>query len=236
MKKMLLILSISIALHSQNEMQHQTDIMMLTKYGFPMQSDYEERSVFNSAFDEISNMLSGQETLNLGRVVFLVENAWHNNKIDYNDYQKGIKSGIEFCNQKIKEEKQDRTDNLVKNMMLFRFMCDTLTLKDKVRKQRTLSMNESGKVSYAMNEGVKKLKGDAKHMAGMINDGGIIVNLITTDKYETSTANLMTGGAFMGNAVTTDTDENETQDIKQVVKAEWSVSRNVKSKVIQTLK
>ena len=115
----------------QNEIQRQNDIMMLTKYGFPMQSEYEGTSAFYSAFDEISNMLNGQETLNLGRAVFLVENAWHNNKYDYDEYKNGIKAGIDFCNQKIEEEGLNKDDKLVKNMMLFRFMTDTLKIKDK---------------------------------------------------------------------------------------------------------
>lgn len=115
----------------QNEIQRQTDIMMLTKYGFPLQSDYEGISAFYSAFDEISNMLNGQEALNLGRAVFLVENAWHNNKYDYDEYKNGIKAGIDFCNQKIEEEGLNKDDKLVKNMMLFRFMTDILKIKDK---------------------------------------------------------------------------------------------------------
>lgn len=117
--------------HIQNEIQRQTDIMMLTKYGFPMQSEYEGTDAFYTAFDEISNMLNGQDNLNLGRAVFLVENAWHNNKYDYNDYKSGIKAGIDFCNQKIAEEKLDKDNNVVKNMMLFRFIADTLKVKDK---------------------------------------------------------------------------------------------------------
>ena len=121
--------------HIQNEIQRQTDIMMLTKYGFPMQSEYEGTDAFYSAFDEISNMLNGQGILNLGRAVFLVENAWHNNKFDYNDYKDGIKASIDFCNQKISEEKLDGNDNLVKNMMLFRFIADTLQVKDKATKK-----------------------------------------------------------------------------------------------------
>lgn len=115
----------------QNEIQRQTDIMMLTKYGFPMQSEYEGTSAFYSAFDEINNMLRGQDTLNLGRAIFLIENAWHNNKFDYKDYKDNIKASVDFCNQKIEEEKLDKNDNLVKNMMLFRFMVDTLKIKDK---------------------------------------------------------------------------------------------------------
>ncbi len=117
--------------HIQNEIQRQTDIMMLTKHGFPMQSDHEGTSAFYSAFDEINNMLNGSESLNLGRAVFLVENAWHNNKYDYSEYKSSIKAGVDFCNQKIEEEKLDRNDNLVKNMMLFRYVADTLKVKDK---------------------------------------------------------------------------------------------------------
>lgn len=117
--------------HIQNDIQRQTDIMMLTEYGFPMQSDNEGTSAFYSAFEEISNMLNRQDTLNLGRAVFLIENAWHNNKYDYNEYKNSIKAGVAFCNQKIKEEKLDKNDNLVKNMMVFRFIVDTLKTKDK---------------------------------------------------------------------------------------------------------
>lgn len=80
-------------------------------------------------------------------------------------------------------------------------------LQSRIGDRITLSMNDAGRVSYSMNTD-KKLKGDAKRMAGMINDGSIIVNIVTTDKKETSTGNLMVGGAFMGNTVTTDADGN----------------------------
>lgn len=117
--------------HIQNEIQRQTDIIMLTKHGFPSQGGYEGTPVFYSAFDEISSMLDGRKELNLGRAVFLIENAWHNNKYDYNEYVKGIKAGVDFCNRKIEEEKLDRDDNLVKNMMLFRLVSDTLKIKNR---------------------------------------------------------------------------------------------------------
>lgn len=112
------------------ESQRQYDIQILSTYGFPMQSAHEGTSAFYSAFEEINGMLNGKDTLNLGRAVFLVENAWHNNKYDYNDYQKGIKASIDFCNRKIQDEKLDKNDNLVKNMMLFRYISDTLQIKE----------------------------------------------------------------------------------------------------------
>jgi len=74
-------------------------------------------------------MLKGEKPLNLGRAVFLVENAFYENSMDYSDYQKTIKDKVRLCNQKIQEEKLDRNNNLVKNMMLFRLISDTLKFK-----------------------------------------------------------------------------------------------------------
>jgi len=71
----------------------------------------------------------------------------------------------------------------------------------------TLSLDDKGKVTYTTNTD-NKLRGYAKRMAGMINDNSITVNLVTTNKNETSTGNLMVGGAFMGNKVTKATDAN----------------------------
>jgi RHS repeat-associated protein len=65
----------------------------------------------------------------------------------------------------------------------------------------------SGTLRYTTNTD-NKLRGDAKRMAGMIDNNSITVNLNTTEKNETSTGNLMIGGAFMGNTVTKDADGN----------------------------
>jgi len=116
---------------TQNDIQHRTDVMTLAKYGFPSQSYKEGTSAFYTAFDELNKMLNGSEGLNLGRAVFLIENAWHNNKYNYNEYRNKINAGVDFCNQKIEEEKLEKEDNLVKNMMLFRYISDTLNVKDK---------------------------------------------------------------------------------------------------------
>lgn len=71
----------------------------------------------------------------------------------------------------------------------------------------TLSKNDDGKVSYVTNTD-KKLKGDAKRMAKMIDDNSITVNLITSDSGMTSTGELLVGGSFMGNTVTFDSNGN----------------------------
>ena len=79
----------------------------------------------------------------------------------------------------------------------------------------------------------KKLKGDAKRMVSMIDDNTITVNLITTDKNETSAGNLMIGGAFMGNTFMKDAEGNVKSNVKQAVRVKWFVINGVGSKVIQ---
>lgn len=109
--------------------QPQSDIQMLATKGFPSQSYQDGTSSYYKAFDEINNMLEGKQPLNLGRAVFLVENAYYNNTLNYDDFQKNLNDQVQVCNQKIKEDKLNRDNNLVKNMMLFCLISDTLKIK-----------------------------------------------------------------------------------------------------------
>lgn len=111
--------------------QLQRDIQMLSTKGFPSQSYQEGTANYYSAFNEINNMLEGKQPLSLGRAVFLVENAYYNNTLSYDNFQKNIDDQLQFCNEKIREDKLDPNNNLVKNMMLFRLVSDTLKIKPK---------------------------------------------------------------------------------------------------------
>ena len=113
------------------ETQRQSDIKMLISQGFPSESGQKGTSYFYQAFDEINSMLQGKQPLNLGRSVFLIENAYLGNSLNYTDYQNTIKSKVELCKQKIREDKLDPNSNIVKNMMLFRLVSDTLKIKVK---------------------------------------------------------------------------------------------------------
>ena len=82
-------------------------------------------------------------------------------------------------------------------------------LQNKVRGNITISMDDNGKLSFTQNRD-KNLRGDAKRLAGIINDNSITVNLKTTAGDKTSMGNLFVGGAFMGNTVTKDASGNVT--------------------------
>lgn len=115
--------------NSKNQLQR--DIQMLSTKGFPSQSYQEGTESYYSAFEEINNMLEGKQPLSLGRAVFLVENAYYNNTLSYDNFQKSINDQLQFCNEKIREDKLDPNNNMVKNMMLFRLISDTLKIKPK---------------------------------------------------------------------------------------------------------
>ena len=105
------------------------DIRMLSTTGFPSQSYQEGTANYYSAFRQIDSMLQGKKPLDLGKAVFVVENAYYGNSLNYVEYQKSLDSKVQFCKQKIEEEKLDAENDLVKNMMLFRFISDTLKMK-----------------------------------------------------------------------------------------------------------
>lgn len=107
----------------------QTDIEMLATNGFPSQSSKEGTSNFYESFVEINNMLLGKQPLSLGRAVFLVENSYYGNTLKYSDFQNTLKEKVWLCSQKIKEDKLDANNDMVKNMMLFRLISDTLKIK-----------------------------------------------------------------------------------------------------------
>lgn len=124
--------------HIDGQSQLQSDIHMLATKGFPSQAYQEGTSYYYQAFDEINNMLQGKQPLNLGRAIFLVENAYYNNSLNYADYQKNLNEQVKICNQKIKEEKLNKDNNLVKNMMLFRLISDTLKIRP-IGTERTIA-------------------------------------------------------------------------------------------------
>ena len=59
---------------------------------------------YNNAYYELVNMLSGKNALNLKRAVFVVENAYHKSKLNYEKYCKQIDDLVFICKQIMKEK------------------------------------------------------------------------------------------------------------------------------------
>lgn len=114
--------------------QNERDAEYLIKNGFAFQGNnpaHTGTEHYYSAFDTISRMLSGKQPLNLGKAIFLVENAYYGNKLNYSDYEKALKEKANFCHIVMQDERVDASKNMAKNMILFRFITDTLQVKPK---------------------------------------------------------------------------------------------------------
>jgi hypothetical protein len=122
--------------YNEDQRQRQAAIKTLLSSGFPSQAD-KDSIYFHQAFEEILAMLENKKPLNLGRTVFLIENAWYGNSLNYFEYQNFINNKVQLCRQKIAEEKLDGKNNMVKNMMLFRLIADTLHFKGAGKEEMT---------------------------------------------------------------------------------------------------
>ncbi len=74
--------------------------------------------------------INSSEKVNLQDAVYVVENAFFENKLSYEKFSGTIQEIANLCNVKIQDEKGNLNDNLTKNLMLFRFMSDTLEFYD----------------------------------------------------------------------------------------------------------
>lgn len=92
---------------------------------------YPETKHYYSAYDELLNMATGKKPIDIGKAVFLVENAYDENKGSYEEYNNTLNQIVEFCKQYMSYKGYNMNSNLAKNMMLFRFFSDTLEWEGK---------------------------------------------------------------------------------------------------------
>ena len=112
-------------------------IAELAHFGFPSQhnKDTVGTNQYYNAFEEIKSMLKGETPLNLSRAVFIIENTYYGNALNYANYQNFIIQKVQICQQQIKKERLNPNDNLVKNMMIFRLLSDTIKYKSTNKEQ-----------------------------------------------------------------------------------------------------
>ncbi len=105
------------------------ELNYLIRFGFPSHAAQKGTQHYYSAFTELLQMLQDSIPLSLERAVFVVENAYYGNTLDYAAYQKEIRRSALFCYRKMSEEHLKVDDNTAKNMILFRYITDTLHIK-----------------------------------------------------------------------------------------------------------
>lgn len=108
---------------------HQNIAHSLAQRGFPSQAGVPGTEYFRSAYQELSSMLSDSIPLNIERAVFLIENAYSGNQLNFDNFQKSINERVDYCKWRMKELKLDPHDGLVQNMVIFSLLTDTLNIR-----------------------------------------------------------------------------------------------------------
>lgn len=109
--------------------KRQNTALTLAKHGFPSQINVTGTEHFHSAYSELNNMLCDSTPLNLERAVFLIENAYLGNQLNFDNFKKAINEWIDYCKWQMWELKLDPHDGLVQNMIVFSLLTDTLNLR-----------------------------------------------------------------------------------------------------------
>lgn len=90
-----------------------------------------ETKPYRDAFNEINKIVSGEQKTDIAKAIFITENAYMGNQQSYEQFDNMINEIANFCLSYMKANNLDMNNNLVKNMMLYRLLADTLELNDK---------------------------------------------------------------------------------------------------------
>jgi len=92
------------------------------------------RKPYEQAFATLDRMLRS-DTISLKRAVFVVENAFFENKMKYEIFNSFIKEYISICKWKLKHDGYKENDKLAKLFVLYQFFSDTIKYQDAKTKQ-----------------------------------------------------------------------------------------------------
>jgi hypothetical protein len=93
-----------------------------------------DKKYYVKAFNELNAMLNSGK-LDLKKAVFTVEHAY-DTTLNYERFKSQINKLVEIVGLKMKQDKISPTDNMGKIMTLFKFMADTITVKQPTTEKR----------------------------------------------------------------------------------------------------
>lgn len=118
---------------------------------------------FYIAINEIEQMLKGEITLNFKRAVYLVENAYYEGKLNWEDYNNEILR-IKPVLDKMIDDRNLRRYKTAGNWAIFTYMSDSIPENDFTPYQYDFEsfMNNSDKESYMVSRLLKTRKGNCR--------------------------------------------------------------------------
>ena len=85
------------------------------------------REIFHSALNELQAMLKGEQELSIKKAVFLSEYAY-DPSLSWQHFEKSIDDMVSHVGQYMRSQGYDSQDNSAKNLALYNFFTDTLTV------------------------------------------------------------------------------------------------------------
>lgn len=118
---------------------------------------------FDIAIDEIDQMLKGEKPLSFKRAVYLVENAYFNGKISWEEYNNDILSISPILNKMI-DDRNLRQYKTAGNWAVFTYMSDSIPENNFKPYQYDFEgfMSDSDKESYMVSQLLKTRKGNCR--------------------------------------------------------------------------
>jgi hypothetical protein len=98
------------------------------QYTFPSLNHPSKKAYFD-AFKELQAMVEGETAIDLKRAVFITENAYLNNSMEYSDYLKAISHMLEVISLKQQQDGYPMDIQVAKMHTLHKFVSDTFSVK-----------------------------------------------------------------------------------------------------------
>lgn len=96
------------------------------------------REIFQAALSELNSMLKGDRPLNIKKAVFLSEYAY-DPTLNWQDFEKSIDDMIAHLGYYMQDHGFDKNDNSAKNMAIYNFFTDTITVAHEGKEQPVTS-------------------------------------------------------------------------------------------------
>lgn len=106
-------------------------------YNLPSFDNVPETEFYRKAFEKLSKM--DENDFSVKETTFIIENAFYEEKENYEDFDKIIKQTGEFLLEKMDDFGYDKNSNVQKNYILFQFFADTLQIKERDLKHLPLT-------------------------------------------------------------------------------------------------
>jgi hypothetical protein len=124
--------------HSNNPERNpekQKELIEITKklrLSNPASAEYQKTSpAYFKAADELSQMISGKIPMDLKRAVYITENAYYNNALNYQKYLNQIDNFTNICKQILIQEGAAAGDKIACNFAIQKLFSDTIQYKEK---------------------------------------------------------------------------------------------------------